>query len=204
MDVVIDGIPGFAAAQSGTVTEVIAEIDEALRARGRALVSLSVDGQAVSPESLAARFVTLAAGSACIEVTSRPLDELISEALDELSTTLPELPVACRKLAEVFQSETPEQGFEPFTELARIWEHVKSRQRMICSALDIDFDALVVEGRALAEHGHELNSFLDEAAQALRHGDLVLLADLLEYELAPRAELEAGIVAALRKQVRPA
>jgi hypothetical protein len=52
----------------------------------------------------------------------------------------------------------------------------------------------------VSEHVRELNSFLDEAAQALRDGDTVLLADLLEYELSPRAELEGEIVSLLRRQ----
>ncbi len=122
------------------------------------------------------------------------------EALDGLTDTLPELASACRKLAAVFQSEIPEEGYEPFQELAEIWEFVKARQRLAAEALDLDLEALEVKGQPLAVHLRELNSFLEESAQALRDGDTVLLGDLLEYELAPRAELEGEIVSALRRQ----
>ena len=38
-----------------------------------------------------------------------------------------------------------------------------------------------------------------EAAQAVLDGDCILIGDLLEYELAPRAEQEARIVALLQE-----
>lgn len=45
-----------------------------------------------------------------------------------------------------------------------------------------------------------MNKFLAEAVGALESGDLVLLGDLLEYELAPRAEAEVRITALLRER----
>jgi hypothetical protein len=71
---------------------------------------------------------------------------------------------------------------------------------MAAGALGVDLTAFEIRGQAVSEHVRELNSFLDEAAQALRDGDTVLLADLLEYELSPRAELEGEIVSLLRRQ----
>ena len=71
---------------------------------------------------------------------------------------------------------------------------------MAANALNADLTTFEIRGQAVSEHIRELNSFLDEAAQALRDGDTVLLADLLEYELSPRAELEGEIVSLLRRQ----
>jgi len=100
----------------------------------------------------------------------------------------------------VFQGSEPQSGFEPFQRLAEIWEHVKSRQYLIAGALGLDFGKLEVDGRRFETMQDELNGFLAEAAGALESGDLILLGDLLEYELAPRAEQEARVTAVLRQQ----
>jgi hypothetical protein len=123
----------------------------------------------------------------------------VNKCLDELVAILPDLPHACRSLAEVFHSGTPEDGYEPFQELANIWSLIKTREILVVDALHLDLNALEVGGQVVAGLHSELNGFLEEAAQALQDGDCVLLGDLLEYELAPRAELEAEIVAHLQE-----
>jgi hypothetical protein len=199
MDVLVDGQTHLEITSPATVVEAVGMAVESLRAQGRAVVGVRVNGEDLAPEALSERFADTAAAEVSLELSTRPVLELVLEVLDTMTEMLPELPAACRKLALVFQSEIPEEGYEPFQELAEIWEFVKARQRMAAEALEIDIDTLEVKGQPLREHLRELNSFLEESAQALRDGDTVLLGDLLEYELAPRAELEGEIVSALRR-----
>ena len=200
MDVVIDGQPGLDTEAEDTILEVVAKADLALQSQGRAMVGVTVNGSPVSPEALVEQFDGVPATDAAIEIISRPVGEMVIETLDEMSESLSELPVACQRLAAVFQGEHPHEGFAPFEELATIWDAVKTRQAMAANALNADLTTFEIRGQAVSEHIRELNSFLDEAAQALRDGDTVLLADLLEYELSPRAELEGEIVSLLRRQ----
>jgi len=199
MHVLVDGQTQLEIESPATVVEAVGVAVESLRAQGRAVVGVRVNGEDLPPEALSERFADTPAASVCLELATRSMQELVLEALDQLRDTLPELPDACRKLAMVFQSEQPEEGYEPFQELADIWGLVKTRQRMAADALEVDLDSIEIQGQPLAEHLRELNSFLEESAQALRDGDTVLLGDLLEYELAPRAELEGEIVSALRR-----
>lgn len=203
MDVTVDNAPRPMPEAPDMLT-LVSDLNATLRAEGRALVGLSIDGEAVSPEALGERFAGLPAAGRRVEAVSRPIAELVLESLDEIAATLPELPSACRKLAEVFQGENPGEGFEPFEELATIWDHLKARQRMAAEALGISLETLEVKGQLMSAHLAEFNAFLDEAAQALRDGDTVLLGDLLEYELAPRAELERDIMAELRRRAEAA
>lgn len=206
MDVIIDGAGGFAV--EGNPETLLAVVNAALdhlRDRGRAMVRLSVDGNELDPESLATRYADAAVCSETrIDIATRPVAELADETLRELEQALPELPSACRQLAEVFQSDTPEEGFEPFHQLAHIWGLIKDKQQALANILELDLYALEFDGRPLPNHSDELNGFLHEAAQALQDGDTVLLGDLLEYELAPRAEFESRIVDTLRQAVRNA
>ena len=65
----------------------------------------------------------------------------------------------------------------------------------------VNNNTIEVNGKPMAALHDELNQFLQEAEQALKDGDIILLADLLEYELAPRAELEVAIVGQLQARI---
>ncbi|MCL4218856.1 MAG: hypothetical protein KJ052_17880, partial [Candidatus Hydrogenedentes bacterium] len=85
---------------------------------------------------------------------------------------------------------------------AEIWQTIKARQIQLSSAMDIELETLEIDGISIGQHSEELNAYLEEAAKALEGPDYVLLGDLLEYELAPRAELESRIVGLLEERRR--
>ncbi len=204
MDVKVDGVTGWTwAREPEDVIDALSLIDESLRARGRAMVSVEADGRALQPEEMAAELSgkTLDVVGA-LAVTSAPISALVAECLEELEKVLPDLPQACHRLAEVFQGDSPESGYEPFQQLAEIWRVIKERELQVLNALGIEADSLVLADVPMLKAHEELNAFVAEAAGALEVRDCVLLGDLLEYELAPRAEAEAEIVALLREKAR--
>ena len=207
MNVIVDRERNFQVqGEPKDVLAVVVAASQWLREKGRVIVSINVDGQSVSPESMAKDLKGRSLDDVnSIEIASDDVHTLVSTSLKELQEVLPELPNACHDIAEVFQSEEPEAGFDPFHRLAEIWGHVKVRQTQVAHALELDLDMLEVNGTSLKELHEELNGFLAEAADALEAWDCVTLGDLLEYELAPRAETEAAIVAVLQEQAaRPA
>ncbi|MBP8131155.1 MAG: hypothetical protein KA184_16375 [Candidatus Hydrogenedentes bacterium] len=201
MDVIVDGERNFSftGEPEDGLSAVIA-VEAWLRERGRALLSVQVDGKAMQPDTLVAHLEGKPLRALkTLEVCSAPFTELVDRCLEELAGALPNLPEACQHLAEVFHGESPDDGFEPFEELAAIWGHIKTRELLIASALRLDLDALSVDGASLKSLHDDLNAQLQEAAEALKNGDCILLGDLLEYELAPRAEREERIVGLLRE-----
>jgi len=75
---------------------------------------------------------------------------------------------------------------------------------LIANALRLDLDSMSLDGSSLKALHDDLNAQLKEAAEALENGDCILLGDLLEYELAPRAEREERIVGLLRERAASA
>jgi len=65
------------------------------------------------------------------------------------------------------------------------------------SAMGAAFDASLPENQSLDTFANSLNSVLREIVQAQERKDLVLLADLLEYELAPCLDGWKGVFAAI-------
>lgn len=200
MDMIVDQEPIVLAEGPSDVLDALAAASESLRENGRAVLAVQVDGEAIPPDQVRERLRGMPVSEAgVLAITSEEIFVLVDDCLEELEELLPELPKVCHNLAEEFQGEWPEAGYEPFHQFARIWQTIKEREIMVTSALDLDLDALGVRGAPIAQMHRELNKILDEAADALKTGDCVLLGDLLEYELAPRAEAEIEIVALLRE-----
>ena len=202
MDVIVDGNRDFSLqGEPEDVLAAVAAVSEFLQKKGRAILAVKADGTSIAPDKLVDSLEGKPlAQVAALEVDSADVAELVEESLKDLSETLPELPKACRELATVFQGSSPEEGFEPFQRLAEIWANLKSREMLVANALNVKLDDLHVSGQDVAVLHEELNLYLTEAAVALESKDLVLLGDLLEYELAPRAELETQIVSLLRER----
>lgn len=202
MDVIIDGEKNFELTGKPTdMMAVLGAVEAFLREKGRAMLSVRIDGQVFKPEDLAARAAQLPLETvSALVVESDSIAKLIADCLSELETILKELPKACRSLAEIFHSEHPQDGFEPFHELADLWLQVKNRQRLAANAMNLDMGKMEINGLSLLAMHEELNNFLQEAAEALEQEDCILLGDLLEYELAPRAEQESDIVALLQER----
>ena len=203
MDVILDGASNYDfRGEPDNVLSAVGAVSEYLRQAGRSILSIKVDGSEIAPQDLSARLKGAPASSVGrLEIGSELTTTLVEDCLKGLGENLPELPAICRSLAAVFQGETPEEGFDPFIQLAEVWSHIKSREALVTNALDLDTETLTINGKSIVAIHGELNQFLEEAAQALKDGDIILLGDLLEYELAPRAELELEIVALLQAQI---
>lgn len=204
MDVIVDGDRNFKLeGEPQDVLSAIAAIDKFLHERGRAILSVTADGERMgTPDSVHTIGKKPISEVGALEVVSGDVKAMVEESLEELDRVLPELPVACHSLAEIFQSSSPSEGYAPFEKLAEIWSHIKTRQMQVAKALQVSLDTLELDGKTLADIHRELNEYLEEAAAALKSGDCVLLGDLLEYELAPRAELEQKIVPLLQSLAR--
>jgi hypothetical protein len=200
MDVIIDGKGGFdVKGEPETVFAVLVAVTDYLRANGRAMMAIKADGRDISPAALSERVGDKPISAVTtLEVTSAEVAVLVQDALAELENAVAELPHVCRNLAQVFQSAAPHDGFEPFHKLAGIWGHIKSQELMVFNALDLPDADVRLDGESIAQLHEDLNGYLEEAVGALKAQDTVLLGDLLEYELAPRAERESRIVALLK------
>lgn len=204
MEITIDNVAFTGlTAEPGDVLEAVAAVSDYVRTRGRAVMSVRVDGAQVPPDQLAKTLRGKpVAETGTVEITTQDIKTLVDNALAELEKVLPDLPEVCMKLAEVFQSQDPDAGYEPFQQLAAIWKTVKERQIQVAAALNIDLNSAIVDGKPVSEHHNELNGLLADAAEAIQNGDSVTLGDLLEHELPPRAEMESRIVALLRSRAQ--
>ena len=202
MDVIVDGKAQFVTdTEAGNVFDLVVSIGKKLHEQGRSIMSVTLDGMAVSADALADSMKNKSIDAAGrLEVASADTRALVQESLSEIERSLAELPLACHELAKLFQSESPDSGYEPFQRFAAIWGAIKERELMVANAMEIPLDGFQIDNQSVKEFHTDLNGFLMEATRALEARDSVLIGDLLEYELAPRAEKETTIVALLKKE----
>jgi len=201
MDVSVDGKRDFVLqGEPKDVLSAIAAVSDFLRSQGRALLSVHIDGAEISADKLVETLKDKPlADVGSLDVQSADVGALAKDILDELREAVAELPKACHELAQVFHGDKPEDGFEPFQHLADIWSSVKEREALIIGATAMNDSELMISGKKTTDHHEELNRFLSECASAIEKNDCVTLGDLLEYELAPRAEVEMEIFAKLEE-----
>ncbi|MFO7976396.1 MAG: hypothetical protein R6V12_17375 [Candidatus Hydrogenedentota bacterium] len=202
MEIIVDGNAQWPIEDRvENIFDAVVVIGQKLHEQGRSIMSVQVDDEAVSAEALVDSMKNKPLDTVQrLTITSENTRQLVYESLSEVERSLPELPLACHELATVFQSENPEAGYEPFERLATIWGVIKERELMIANAMEMPLEELTVGGQTVKEFHDDLNGYLLEATQALKSRDSVLLGDLLEYELAPRAEKESMIVDLLKKE----
>jgi hypothetical protein len=204
MDVIVDGNANFQLqGEPADLLSAVAAVSDFLHESGRGILMMRLDGKAISAEDVVAELQGKSIqGVGELVVESEEVTKLVDDCLGEVQDVLPDLPKACHELAAVFQGEQPDEGYEPFEKLAAIWERIKTREIMAIRSLGLAVDVFAVDGRPLAALHEDLNTYLTEASDALKATDCVLLGDLLEYELAPRAETEIRIVSALQDEAR--
>src|SRR6056297_2158490 len=111
MQVIVDGQKNFQlTGEPEDALAAVAAVNEFLRENGRAIVAVRVDDAGIPPEQLQDTLQDKALDDVdVLEFESEELGKLVDNCLTDLEAHLPELPKACRSLAAVFHSETPEE-----------------------------------------------------------------------------------------------
>lgn len=204
MKIIINGKEEFRVPENAkTLIDILEILIDYLSNNNLGLVKLRVNEQNVYPgESLKAIQNMEISNIHTLEITAIPILQLLQDSISELERYTPELSNICYGIAELFQSENPSEGLGPFQSLTEIWGEIKNREAVIVNSLSkyLKNQESSIVGE-IVEHHRELNQYLDEAYKALSNEDMVSLSDILQYELAPRAEKELEIVNLLRKLV---
>ncbi|GEM_PF-512481 len=203
MKVIINGNEELAIPESArTLNDALTALVEYLHSKKLGLVKLRVNEQDVYPgDSLNSVQNMNILNIHKLEATAVPILQLLKESITDLEKYTPELSSICYAIADLFQSENPNDGLIPFQKLTEIWGEVKNREAVIVNTVSRYLDKENSIVNEIVIHHNELNQFLNEAYNALEKGDIVSLSDILQYELAPRAEKEVNIVNILKQLV---
>lgn len=120
-----------------------------------------------------------------LEIETVPFSRYTAAAVQDCVVFLERIHDWAIQTAELFRMYDESQAHEQFAQLI---ESLRDLFRFIdaCrSSGDLDFSQLAAHGKSPAQEWDAMTGVLDECMKCQEEGDLVLLADLIEYELAP-------------------
>jgi hypothetical protein len=131
--------------------------------------------------------------------SSESIEHQSLDVLAEGCDFLKELHCFLLQTAEFYRAGNEIKGREHFMELINGMECFVNLASSLELQQKIDFAVIRCAGRTLAESVDNLNGVLLDIIAAQEQSDLILLTDLLEYELAPQLELWLEIFTMLRR-----
>jgi tetratricopeptide (TPR) repeat protein len=96
----------------------------------------------------------------------------------QIAKSLEEIAVDLQTGSEAYAMERLQQIIDELSSMVRTLERAEE-------VFGLDYECLDVKDQTIHQRSEELNNLLSEVIAAFENKDLVLLADLLEYELAP-------------------
>jgi len=183
---VIDGqVKSFNLNGADSLSVMLEGLNSDLAKGGRFIASLRVNGEEVAGNAEeASRRLD---GIDSIEITTESPVCLVGKLLDEGEHYIDGLRAYMLQVAGDYSAGS-ERADGSFTEAVQGLQWFVQMTDFIECTLNLDFQKLLLNGRPVAEYVKSLNGILQEIVTAQEEGDPIMLADLLEYDLAPHLE----------------
>jgi hypothetical protein len=179
MKILVNGNADLLSGDPGVSLEtLIQQIQAWAMAEGAAVLSITVDGHAASDLDCSrdvGEFQEMA-------LAVRPVGDLVQETLTELSSLMPSLRAASLAAAEGFQQGDNASGLKKMEDVLTIWTAVSDAMRSLGPLVPDDR----AQGLDIPEEVDKLALHLETIKSSFSQGDVVGLADLLEYEAEDR------------------
>jgi len=188
--VVIDGkqvelqIPAEA-----TVAAVFAGVRDEILKSGKIITDVRIGDEPVTWDDGHPAWIQTVAQSANLDLKTDYPIRISGPLVERVIVTLDVIARQHQQLAEAFRAED-RGAFEAAAESLGAWQELQHVLDQVCILHGIELDSPTWKpiADALRERFGKLESLLKEMKDSLEHGDMVLTADLFEFELAPLAE----------------
>ncbi len=136
-----------------------------------------------------------------IEIFTGTLQEVAFESIHEAMTFMERLGAATQSLASSFRTSASAKEFGDLKQFyeAFYWTNVLLDRLM--QSFHMSLESISVDGESAKHHQEKLETALKALIEAHEQGDFSLLADLLEFEMAPLIQVSTKIFAVVREHV---
>lgn len=194
--VFIDGQEHMAAGSraSGTVGELLAELTTELSGSRRMIREVSLDGVSLTEASLPVASQRQAAAIGAIVLKTMTYQELARFGLDRADLLLPEVIREAERCAESFR-------FRPQEEANRSYATCLEDLQLFVDMVEQVLKLTDPSPRSAPPSLQQLATVTGQLLSAHRRDDVMVLADLLSYELVPLLQDMQGVLRELRERV---
>jgi hypothetical protein len=179
---------------SGTTTfeDILKHVDETELPPDSVIRQVNIDGDPILQEDLSKDtseiFSKMERGEK-VEIFTGTVDEILSDSISEAFTYLERAEEGILVLARNFQSDPGPESFQGLSQLCEGFYWLNLLLSKLSDNFAIVLDDVIVQGVPAGEHHRKFLTVLKELLDSQEKRDLVLISDLLEYEIAPMVSL---------------
>lgn len=128
-----------------------------------------------------------------VEVKTDDLQTSIVRALEITKTELPKLSAAMGNISTLLQTGNRESALDSFSHLCDEWRKIIQFFDNISNLLHLNYSEIHVGDKSIDTANKELLELLVDTKKTIENDDLVMLSDLIEYELNGKIKEEINI-----------
>lgn len=136
-----------------------------------------------------------------VEIFTGTLTEIAAESIAEALSYLDRIESATPSLAESFRFCPGPGSFENLRQLCEGFYWLNMLLDKLESNFHVSLDAVVIEGVSAPQYHKKFISILKQLVESQESGDLVLISDLLEYEIVPFVAVWRDILRAVSAKI---
>lgn len=169
----------------------LGQLVDAIRAQAgaeRLIVRVALNGEPLNETNADALFTRELAIGDQVDVETGGAEAIVGDALRELAGALADVGAAAPDVATRLNSGDIAGGMRDVCDLVTVWQNGRNAIAQAGGLLQRDLAGIIVDARSVGEHLNELVRQLTEIRDAMVAKDMVLLADLLHYEMPTMCE----------------
>ncbi len=203
MDLLLDGRPVDFALQPGQTLGAAVDQARRLLPDDRMIVAVLVDGTSLLEPQLSEALREPLSSGRRVELESAPRHAVAAEAMRSVAEQLAAVRASIDELASLLTAGRQSQAMGYFAPIIETWRACQVVVRQSGEALGRDLTEHLFEDRPIHGHSDDLAAQLRELRDALESGDVVRLADVMQFEIGPLCERWQRLLDELADSVCP-
>jgi len=195
MKVIIDGFENLVFPEENeTLGEFLVQLEEWIKNNRKVIVKVKLEGKTLGEEQKKIIYNRKVNEFEVLEVfTANPWQWAI-DSLEEMKVYLPEISSKMEKVGFFIQQGNYKKALSLLERYIGLWDEINETLRKIGNVFGLDYTRIFLNEEKASCKIKELLEYLEEAKRAIQENDLLALADILEFELAPRIKDERKLV----------
>jgi hypothetical protein len=182
----IQGMPAsvdLSSSKNQTLGQIYAELVKSLVQSGKMVTSVEVNGERLEGGRIWDLASLPIAQVEALDIVTKEATDMVHEIMSSADIHLEHLIDLSEKTATLYRVGNELSAHEQFGQCVSSLQWFLKSLNVLRGFLSLDFESLVIGNISVEKSLQELVPLMDELLQAQADGDVIRLADLLEYEL---------------------
>jgi hypothetical protein len=195
MNITVNGVPrdistsaGISPGKNQTLGQIYAELVQSLVYSGEIVTSVEVNGERLEGGRIWNLSSLPITQVEVLDVMTKEITDMVHEIMTSADVHLKHLVTLSEKTATLYRVGDELLAHEQFGQCVSSLQWFLKSLDVLRGFLQLDFENLTIGNMPVENALQELVPLMDELLQAQADGDVILLADLLEYELASKVK----------------